>query len=378
MLHQYADSAGESSCKIRTHARRSSALAHASAPLRASAPFLFIAVRRGAAHEGEMHMRTPRCAALRPGVLATHAYRDGATHLKVRIFFLSLLCLVAVPAHAAMSVFACEPEWAALAAELGGEHVEAWSATTARQDPHRIEPGPNLVERARRARLLVCTGVGLEAGWLPQLLRQAANPAIQEGQLGHFLAAKYVTMLEVPTAADRDAGGVHPDGNPHIQLDPDNIRAAAVALGERLEAIDGANSAYYDQRTADFLKRWDEASARWAKLAEPLRGMTFVADHKGWTYMANWLGLEEVTALEPRPGLPPSAARLAELVAQLSTTPAQVIVRADYQDDRPARWLSGKTGLPIVTLPFTVGGSGTKTLFDLFDKTLQLLLKERP
>ena len=137
------------------------------------------------------------------------------------------LALTASFAHATLKVFACEPEWDALARELGGDQVEVYAATTAQQDPHRVQARPSLIAQLRQADLLVCTGADLEAGWLPVLLRQARNPAVQPGQPGHFLAADQVTLLEVPTSIDRAEGDVHPQGNPHIQIDPRRSAAAS-------------------------------------------------------------------------------------------------------------------------------------------------------
>ena len=179
-----------------------------------------------------------------------------------RLFALLLLTLP-LGAHATVNIFACEPEWAALARELGGDAVTVYAATTAAQDPHRIEARPSLIARMRGARLVVCGGAELEAGWLPVLLRDAGNAAVQPGALGYFEATRYAAMLEKPARLDRADGDVHAAGNPHIHTDPRNITRVATALGDRLVAIDPANAAVYRQRTADFQSRWTAAIARW-------------------------------------------------------------------------------------------------------------------
>jgi zinc/manganese transport system substrate-binding protein len=190
----------------------------------------------------------------------------------------SVLGLLALPAQAALNVFACEPEWAALATELGGERVSVYAATTAQQDPHRIEARPSLIARMRQADVLVCTGAELEAGWLPVLLRQAANGRVQSGQPGHFMAAEQVERLEVPAVADRALGDLHMAGNPHVHTDPRRLLQIAGALGER-----------------------------------------------------------------------------------------------------PAAWLAERTGMKVVVLPYTVGGSPQATdLFALFDETVARLLEAAP
>src|SRR5690242_16123631 len=156
----------------------------------------------------------------------------------------------AAPANAAVSVLTCEPEWAALATELGGSLVNAESATTPEQDPHYIQARPSLIAKVRRAALVVCTGADLEVGWLPLLLRQAGNAAVQPGQPGSFVASDYVELLDKPSSVDRSQGDVHPYGNPHIQTDPRNIGKVAAALAERLAMLDSANAATYRSRAA--------------------------------------------------------------------------------------------------------------------------------
>ena len=287
-----------------------------------------------------------------------------------------LVAVWPVFAHAALNVFACEPEWGALATELGGDAVKVYSATTAFQDPHRIEARPSLIAQMRRADLAVCTGAELEVGWLPVLLRQSGNAAIQPGQSGYFEAARQVALLEKPGILDRSQGDVHAAGNPHIQTDPRNIARVAQALGARLAAIDPGHAATYRTRLMDFNTRWNAAMARWQAQAAPLKGMSIVAQHKAFPYLENWLGLKQVAVLEPKPGVEPSVGHLAEVAARLKITPARAVLRAAYQDPRPSEWLSEHAGIPVVVLPFTVGGSDqAKDLFGLFDDSLGQLLK---
>src|SRR5688572_6831841 len=268
-----------------------------------------------------------------------------------------LLLMCASPAWAALNVFACTPEWGALAQELGGDRVSVYMATTALQDPHRIEARPSLIARARNADLLVCTGADLEAGWLPLLQTQAGNAKIQAGQPGLFEAASVVPLLERPARLDRSLGDVHPAGNPHVHLDPRNIASIAAALGERMAALDAANAAYFGERTKAFLGRWREALARWEKQGQPLKGVPVIVHHKNLTYLIAWLGMREAGSLEPKPGLPPSAAHLNELLAGLKRAPARGVLRAAYNDPRPAEWLAGQARIPALVLPYTVGGN---------------------
>ena len=287
----------------------------------------------------------------------------------------AIFSAIGLPAHAALRVLACEPEWGALTQELGGPLVDVSVATTALQDPHQIQAKPSLIARARNADLVVCTGAELEIGWLPVLLAQSGNARVQPGQSGNFAAADVVRKLEVPTQLDRAQGDVHAAGNPHIQTDPRNIARVASALAARLAQVDPAHAADYAARQADFSRRWQEALARWNAEAAPLKGLAVVSQHKAFVYLYDWLGLKEVAVLEPKPGVEPTVSHLQEVRTALQTTPARMVLYAAYQDARPAEWLSQNAHIPAVKMPFTVGGTvAAKDLFGLFDDTLARLL----
>lgn len=285
------------------------------------------------------------------------------------------LLLLGGNAHAALSVFACEPEWAALAKELAGDKADIYSATTALQDPHQIQARPSLIARARRAQLLVCTGAELEAGWLPVILRESGNPDIAPGSPGNFEAAHHVTMLEVPARLDRADGDVHAAGNPHIQLDARNFLPVARALSARLSVLDSANAAFYRDRLQSFTQRWQAALARWGQQAAPLRGQPVAVQHRGFPYLNNWLELKQVAELEPKPGMEPSVAHLSQVLEQLQRQPAKMVIRAAYQNPKPSGWMAEHAHIPAVALPFSVGGTdGAQDLFGLFDDTIARLL----
>jgi len=291
-----------------------------------------------------------------------------------KILLIALLFL-STTSHAALNVFACEPEWAALTQLLAGDKANIYTATGALQDPHRVEARPSLIAKARRANLLVCTGAELETGWLPVILRESGNSAIQPGSPGAFEAARFVTMLEVPTRLDRSDGDVHAQGNPHIQTDARNFLAVADALSKRLTQLDPANAAYYQQQLATFNGQWRAAIARWEKQAAPLKGVSIVAQHRGFPYLNNWLGLKQVAELEPKPGMEPSAAYLGQVLGQLQQHPAKMVLRAAYQDGRPSDWIAERAHIKAVALPYTVGGTAQAIdLFGLFDDTLTRLL----
>lgn len=281
---------------------------------------------------------------------------------------------VAAPAQAKLRVFACEPEWGSLVQELAGDKVDLDVGTTALQDVHVVEAKPSLIAKVRAADLVVCTGAELEVGWLPQLIRQSGNAKVASGA-GSFMAAAQVRTLEKPTALDRANGDVHPDGNPHIQMDPRRILIVARRLDARLIQIDPANAETYRQRGVSFEKRWLAAMAKWSVEAAPLKGRKVVVHHISWVYLWDWLGIQQIGALEPKPAVPPTAAHLAELVGTTKSNNTLAIVHAAYQDSKPSNWLSQRSGVPVLNLPFTVGGDAqSKDLFGLFDSTIAKLL----
>jgi zinc/manganese transport system substrate-binding protein len=278
------------------------------------------------------------------------------------------------PAQAALRVLATTPEWAALTRELGGDKVDVYAATSAFQDVHRVDAKPSLVSRARNADLVVAAGAELEIGWLPILLRESGNGRIQPGNPGYFEADANLRLLEVPTAVDRSMGDVHPQGNPHAHLDARNVAIVATALAARLAVVDPANASYYQARGTDFQLRWRSAMARWEAQAAPLRGAPVVVIHRDQAYLCHWLGLVEVAAIEPRPGVPPSSSYLAELVTRLSAAPPKMILRNAYNDSKAVDWLAERIHVPVVLLPYSVGGTPAATdLFTLFDDTINRL-----
>lgn len=287
----------------------------------------------------------------------------------------ALLLSAAAPALADLNVFACEPEWAALTRELAGEKADIFAATHAGQDPHHVQARPSLIARLRSADLVVCTGAELETGWLPMLQRRARNPRVLTGRPGYFEATRQVDLLEPPGQLDRAEGDVHGEGNPHIQLDPRRVLLVAQALSARLQSLDPSNRADYQSRLKRFTERWQASLARWQAQAEPLRGQGVIVHHREWVYLLDWLGMTRVGSLEPKPGIPPNLAHLAELKQQH----ADMIVVSPLNDAKPARWLQQQTGVPVVVLPHTVGAvPGSDDLFGLFDQILRRLTQEGP
>lgn len=303
-----------------------------------------------------------------------------STLLRLLAASLALTALVvgAGPASAKVRVFSCEPIWAALAEEIGGDRVEVNSATTAHQDVHYIQARPSLISKLRRADLLIYSGADLEVGWLPVLLRKASNARVQPGQPGNLDVSQFVPMLEVPSRVDRSEGDIHPYGNPHTETDPHNLARVAAELSLRLQRIDASGAETYRQRGAEFASRWEKAMAGWEERAAPLRGMKIITHHVAWVYLAHWLGLEVVGHLEDKPGIPPTAGHLADLLAGIGQHKPELIVRSVFEPERPSQWLSERAGIPAAVLPHAVGATdGAKDLYSLFDDVVTRLLEAR-
>ena len=281
---------------------------------------------------------------------------------------------LSAPARADLSVFACEPEWGALAKEIGGDKASVYNATTGLQDPHQVQARPSLIAKARAADIAVCTGAELELAWMPMVAQQSANSKLAQGADGMFEAASFVRLAEVPVKFDRAQGDIHSQGNPHVQTDPRNILAVAKPLADRFAKLDAANAAVYQANYADFAKRWNAALARWNADAASLRGTPIAVQHTSWIYLEQWLGLKRIVALEPKPGVPPSSGYLAEVLAKLQASPAKVVIRSAYEDPRPSEFVGERAGTPSALLPFTVGGTPeAKDLFSLYDDTIKRL-----
>lgn len=218
-------------------------------------------------------------------------------------------------AHAELNVFACEPEYAALTKELAPT-ASIYSATTALQDPHQVQARPSLIAKMRQADLVVCAGADLEVGWLPMLQMKSANAKVRSTEQGLFFAADQIETLDKLASVDRSMGDVHAQGNPHIHFDPTRLLKVATALSAKLTQLDPAGAADYQQSLADFTTRWQAAVPRWEAQAKGLQGKKVIAYHSSFRYLFNWIGIEQVADLEPKPGLAPTSGHLASLLTR--------------------------------------------------------------
>lgn len=257
-----------------------------------------------------------------------------------------------MPAQA-LTVFACEPEWAALTRILAPQ-ARVHVATQAGQDPHHIEARPALIARLRSADLAVCTGADLEAGWLPVLQQRAGNPKVRDV----LFAADHVELIDPQPGAIGTpwSGDVHANGNPHIHTDPHKLLEVANALAERLQQVQPSEAPAIGQRLAAFERQWTARIAQWEQRALPLRGQRVAAQHTTFGYLWRWLGIVQVADLEPRPGMAPTPGHLQRLLDGLTPQPPMAIVVSSHLDGRAARWLTDRLGGParLLTLPATV------------------------
>lgn len=300
-------------------------------------------------------------------------------YLKILII-LGLLCAAPIAAFAKKSdtlhIFACEPEWGALAKEIGGAFVNVYTATKAYQDAHHMRAKPSLLAAMRKSDLVFCSGASLESGWLPLLVEKAGGPNVQQHTEGWFMASDFVEKLEVMTQADRSMGHVHPEGNPHIHLNPHNLVEVAHILAERLYLLDKDNSKHYEANLQKFKAYWKTAIANWEKQSHSLKNTNVIVYHKNWAYLTDWLGINIVESLEPKPGLPPTTSHLSNILEKVKTQKIQAILVAPFENDDAAKWLAERSNIPVLYLPYTVGGTDTAgTLENLFEETLSSLLE---
>jgi zinc/manganese transport system substrate-binding protein len=263
-----------------------------------------------------------------------------------------LSMLLATPA-AAFTVFACEPEWAALTRVMLPQ-ARVHVATHSAQDPHHIEARPALIAQMRQADLAVCTGASLEAGWLPMLLQRAGNAKVQDV----LFASDHVLLIDPQPGAIGTpwAGDVHAEGNPHVHLDPRNLLLVANALAARLQLQIPGEKAAIEQRRGAFEARWKSQLVQWQQRAMPLRGRQVAAQHSTFGYLWDWLGIRQLADLEPKPGMAPTPGHLQRLLSVLQAKPPMAVVVASYQDPRPGQWLKSQLGasVPLLVLPATV------------------------
>jgi zinc/manganese transport system substrate-binding protein len=291
----------------------------------------------------------------------------------------TVLAISGAGAAQAFSVFVCEPEWGALVKALHPS-AQVFSATTHLQDPHHIEARPSLIAQLRQADLAVCTGAGLEVGWLPMLQARSGNAKVQDGQPGMFYAAKFVKLIgQYEGVITPFSGDVHPEGNPHFHTDPRRLLQVALALRDRLIQLNPSEENSITAQHAQFSQALTDRLSGWEAKAARLKGKSVLTQHATFGYLWDWLSIKSIGDLEPKPGMPPTPKHLERLRAQMSQSAAQAIIIAQHHDKRPAQWLvqqqaTGKT--PLVILPATVPEVSSTVLLTWLDGLVVTLTQE--
>jgi len=277
-------------------------------------------------------------------------------------------------AEAKLRVVGTLPDFAAIAAELGGDRVQAESLIQGTEDPHFVDAKPSHVLRVNRADLVICIGLGLESGWLPVLLTQARNGNVQIGAPGYLDASTVISPKDVPVKADRAMGDVHGGGNPHYYVSPPEMLRVSEAIHKKLVLLDPAGRAEYDRRWQAFSKKFAEKMAAWKAALLPLAGSKVVEYHKSWVYLLDWMGMVSVGALEPKPGIPPSPSHVTELLMQVKDQNVRFVFRESYHSDSLSQVFANKAGARLVEVPTMVGAEpDIKTIWDKWDHVVRLL-----
>ena len=272
--------------------------------------------------------------------------------------FAALLAAVASPARAAVNVVTTTEGLAAVVREVGGEGVKATALSRGIQDPHFVDANPSLAVKLRNADLLVDVGMDLEIGWLPPLVTQSRNPAIQPGGARRLTAASVVPPMDLPTGpVDRSQGDIHPAGNPHFLTDPRRVVRVAAAIAGRLAEIDPGNAAGYRERARAFEGRVAAAEKGWKAQLAPFAGRSVVTQHKTLTYLLDWAGLKAAGFMEPKPGVAPPPSHVASLAATVKAAGVKGVLVENYYDRRSADQLRDLTGVKVIVIPGDVGGT---------------------
>jgi zinc/manganese transport system substrate-binding protein len=297
-------------------------------------------------------------------------------YISIAAALLAVLALGPVEANAALKVVTSTEDLASIVKEVGGDKVTVDALAKGYQDPHFVEAKPSFILKLHSADLLVAVGRELEIGWLPPLITQSRNPKIQPGSPGYLDASATARILDIPTGQiTRAMGDVHPQGNPHYWLDPDNGRRIAQAVQNKLSELSRADAAYFAQRYADFDRRLGEGEKRWKAAMAPYKGVKIVTYHRSWPNFASAFGLDVIGYVEPKPGIPPSTAHTIDLIAEMKRQQVKVILVEPYFDLKTPQSIGRETGAEVLLMPPSVGGVPQVTDYlKLFDYDVNLLV----
>jgi zinc/manganese transport system substrate-binding protein len=276
-----------------------------------------------------------------------------------------------------LNVVATTQDMAAIAQEVGGDKIKVTALAKGYQDPHFVEAKPSFVFIMNKADLLIVVGRDLEIGWLPPLITQSRNAKIQPGGPGYLDPSTAAKILDMPTGAvTRAEGDVHPLGNPHYWLDPENGRRIAKAIQTKLTQMDAANAAYYAQRETDFEQRLTAAQQRWKTQLAPYKGVKVITYHKSWTNFADAFGLNVIGYVEPKPGIPPTPQHTLDVINAMKAQSVKIILVEPYFDTKTPNSIASNSGAKVLIMPPSVGGvPAAGDYFKLFDYDVNMLVE---
>jgi len=280
-----------------------------------------------------------------------------------------------VAAQSKLNVVTTTEDLAAIAREVGGDRISVEPIARGYQDPHFVEAKPSFILKLQKADLLVVVGRELEIGWLPPLVQQSRNARIQQGGPAYLDASLHARILDVPQGTiTRALGDVHPLGNPHYWLDPENGKAIAKDIGDKLSSLRPADKAYFQMRVDDFSRRLTEAGTRWATAMAPFKGTKVVTYHQSFSNFADRFGIVVAGYVEPRPGIPPSPQHTLDLITAMKAENIRIVLVEPYFDAKTPNAIGRSTGAEVLVMPPSVGGvKGTEDYLKLFDYDIMLL-----
>jgi zinc/manganese transport system substrate-binding protein len=294
------------------------------------------------------------------------------------LFFIAAL-IAPLPARAQskLNVITTTEDLASIAREIGGDHITVDSIAKGYQDPHFVEAKPSFILKLQKADVLICVGRELEIGWLPPLIQQSRNARIQVGAQGYLDASLGATILEIPNGnITRAMGDVHPLGNPHYWMDPENGKRIAKEIADKLTELRSGDAAFYQQQLASFTSRLDAAEKRWLAQMAPYKGTKMVTYHRSFPNFAERFGLDIVGYVEPRPGIPPTPQHTLDLINEMKRQNVKLVVVEPYFDMKTPMAIGRDTGAQVLVLPPSVGGTkDVPDYFKLFDYDINLLVE---
>ncbi len=292
------------------------------------------------------------------------------------IFIITGLLFLTSAVEAKLNVVTTYNYIADLVKKIGGDEVKVIALAKGYKDPHFVTPRPSFIAKMRQADLLIMNGGQLEIGWLPPIIRKANNPKVNTGSPGLLDLFGFIEACDVPAEVSRAQGDVHPDGNPHFHLNPENILRVSEAIKDKLVEVDSANTENYKKKFEEFAAKWKQKMGEWRKAMKPFEGKNVVQYHKNFCYFLNWAGMNKIGTLEPVPGIPPTTKHIILMIDMIKNKGCEFIIHDVYHMKKPSRFVSNKTGVKMVILPHDIGAVNEATdIISLFDEIVGRLTK---